>query len=116
MTTFPRRVWLKTGNGWFSREANPRDMAMRSVIAMMLEPGIGAKFKLTPEERRTLDEYNASLKDEAEPLEKALLERALLTRREEAQVLPVCRKHRHTPAKPSWYTKLMNRISPGLIK
>jgi hypothetical protein len=68
MITFPRRVWLKTDNGWFSREANEFDHDANRLIARYLEPG----GKLTPEDRESLDIYNESLRLEAEPLERDL--------------------------------------------
>ncbi len=68
MITFPRRVWLKTDGGWFSRPAEDYDHSMNALIAKLLEPG----GKLTPDERESLDVYSESLRLEAEPLERDL--------------------------------------------
>lgn len=68
MITFPRRVWLKTNGGWFTREAQDWDHDMNALIAKSFEPG----GQLTPEERESLDVYNESLQLEAEPLERTL--------------------------------------------
>jgi hypothetical protein len=66
MTTYPRRVWFHTGNGWASREIMPPDHARRKVINHILgdrdfDHGTGKPRRLMPGE---LEEMN----DEADKL------------------------------------------------
>lgn len=68
MITHPKRVWLKTEGGYFSREANEFDRDANRLIDKLLQPG----GSLTPEERETLDIYNDSIQLEGQSLEKAL--------------------------------------------